>query len=532
MNEHLPNEIRRLYRDYYAGRLTFADYRYRRGLLLDSLTIDIEDEMVTQTRPAGQDAPVVPVMPEPQPPAQKPPRRIFTGANVLVACIAVIALVVFFVTRSIDEVVPASAPVTSTPDPRLAPLLQTMPSVVETEVVRSTDAGQELVEDFVERQDWRQLSLLEFQDAWSRIASADRAFAKGTLWFEPLAEGVRYQISEASEFAATPEDDAQLTQLYEFSLQLGLVELVPAGWTPNPETINRGADEIISPDAPPVADVVILQESVVETEDVPQTPDSVDDNASDGTAATVNAANENACNKAQLTTRRRNCFDFVAENQKGPLLRVLAGGDFVMGNDDNPDDQPARSVSLANPYAISVFEITRADYILYCEQAGTGCPGEPWPGEELPVVDVNWHEAVAYCAWLTEKTGHIYRLPTEEEWEHAARGGTTTVYPFGDQLGATQARFSSVNQYEFPLSTSDRTTQRNDFGLWHVVGNVQEWVSADWMSDSAASAGDDLKVVRGGSYASGEEELRSTSRRSMPALSKDSRTGFRVVREL
>jgi len=423
-------------------------------------------------------------------------------------------------------------PITSAPEPSLAPLPQSAPPVVETEIVRSKDAGQELVENFVERQDWRQLSLLEFQDAWSRIDSADRAFAKGTLWFEPLSESVQYQISEAREFAATPEDDEQLNQLYEFSLHLGLVELVPAGWTPEPETINRGAAKIVAPDVPVIADVAILQESMLDTDDVPQTAESAAARVADNAAVNINAMNENACSEAQLSTRRRNCFDLLAENQKGPLLRVLPGGDFVMGSDANPDDQPAHAVSLAFPYAISVFEITRDEFILYCEQAGTACPGEPWPGKDLPVVDVNWYQAVAYCEWLTEKTGHTYRLPTEEEWEYAARGGTTSMFPFGDKLGATQARFSSVNQYEFPLPTSDRTTQRNGYGLWHVVGNVQEWVSTDWVNGVAAGAGDDLKVVRGGSYASGEDELRSSSRRSMAALAKDFGTGFRVVREL
>jgi formylglycine-generating enzyme required for sulfatase activity len=205
-------------------------------------------------------------------------------------------------------------------------------------------------------------------------------------------------------------------------------------------------------------------------------------------------------------------------------MRILPAGDFVMGSQENPEKEPIRSVSIATPFAMSVFEITGSDYKLYCEDRGLQCPAQPWSDDGMPVVNVSWHDAVGYADWLSGQTGQTYRLPSEEEWEYATRAGATTEYPFGEKLLPAQARYSSITTYDAPLPVSDRTTQRNDFGLWHVIGNVREWVAADWSPGS--------KVVRGGSYASGADALRCSAREGLSATDADDRTGFRLLREL
>ena len=115
-------------------------------------------------------------------------------------------------------------------------------------------------------------------------------------------------------------------------------------------------------------------------------------------------------------------------------------------------------------------------------------------------------------------------LTTDAEWEYAARAGSTSEYPFGDEITAGQARYSSITVYDKPLPMDDRTTPENDYGLWHVVGNVREWVSG--------SPGGDGAGVRGGSYADDDDGLRLSSREAMPAGDRDAMTGFRLVREL
>jgi formylglycine-generating enzyme required for sulfatase activity len=540
MSEALALELHRLYRDYYARRLEFDDYRYRRALLLDSLreagTADGADDLTKPRQP--EIAILDPIEELAAKPVATEETRNFRWYYVLAACVLVIVAVVFTVTRKLDD----TATVASTEEPEAEleapPLQATESEPEEAEVDHAPDVGQVLIEEFVARQDWRPMSLLEFQDSWTRLPEADRIVAKGAIWFEPMSESLAYQIDEAREFSTDTENDEQLDRLYEFSLRLGLVELVPPGWMPDPEDINRGAaslapaagtsELVLADSADGESDDTAFGSSNKASEQVAAQPETTTESPT-GTPATVIAANQDACTATQLATRRRNCVDTLSVGGKGPVMRVLPAGEFVMGSDKQEDENPLRSVVVDKPFAISLFEIKAAEFRLYCKTTGSGCPAEPWPDDDMPVVDVSWNDAVAYSQWLTEQTGQTYRLPTEEEWEYAARAGTATAYPYGDKLLPAQARYSSITNYESPLPASDKTTQKNEFGLWHVIGNVREWVDADWSSGPGA---DDLKVVRGGSFASREDELRSSARQAMPANDKDNSTGFRLLREL
>lgn len=504
MSERITGELHRLYRDYYAGRLALADYRHQRGLLLDSLLGDTSETDEMQTMPREK---IVELQPEPESsePVSEPKRKGFRWPYVVAACIPLLAVVVFLVTKQLEE------PLQTEVETEAEPVVEnTIPVVEETveqaepppaprqEVTRAPDVGQVLAEEFVARDDWRDASLREFQDTWGRLPARDRIVAKGSMWFAPLVDGLEYQISEASEFSSNPNDDARLDGLYLFASKLGLPELTPSGWRPkDPKPVNN--NDIDAADA---QDVAPAEEPVaVEAEPTPPQKTLPDDN-------------EFRCRASQLETRRRTCHDVLADGSEGPPMLVVASGSL--------DEQRV----VRAPFAISLREISQQEYEAYCGDAGVSCPDAPWPGEDMPVVNVSWHDAVAYSAWLSEQTGYKYRLPSDTEWEYAARAGSATEYPFGDEITPAMARYSGLAEYDKPLPMSDTTTRRNKFGLWHVVGNVREWVVSDSTGD------DESRSVRGGSFADSDDDLRLSSRKTMAATDRDAMTGFRVLREL
>jgi formylglycine-generating enzyme required for sulfatase activity len=176
------------------------------------------------------------------------------------------------------------------------------------------------------------------------------------------------------------------------------------------------------------------------------------------------------------------------------------------------------------------------------------------PGFEVtgsqPVVCVNMHEAQAYAAWLKQRTGKPYRLPTEAEWEYAARAGTSTAYSFGDDETAlcAYARFA----YWFGSCRSTDTTaygplpvgslKPNRWGIFDMHGNAWEWVEDCWTpipteipTDGSAFSRPgscEMGVMRGGSFATGSSKLRSAARWPVRATSHYSHLGFRVALSL
>ena len=163
----------------------------------------------------------------------------------------------------------------------------------------------------------------------------------------------------------------------------------------------------------------------------------------------------------------------------------------------------------------------------------------------------NWHDARAYATWLSAQMGKRYRLPSESEWEYAARAGTETAYSWGDEIGVNRA-----NCLESGSKWSDRQTSPvgsfapNGFGLYDMHGNVGEWVEDCWHrnyegapSDGSAwtSGGDDdvnlrnLRVVRGGAWNEKPQELRAAERfRFTASVDRFDRNwlGFRLVQDL
>ena len=227
-----------------------------------------------------------------------------------------------------------------------------------------------------------------------------------------------------------------------------------------------------------------------------------------------------------------------------PEMVVIPAGRFWMGCE--PDrafsekEQPAHEVRIVRRFALSKHETTFAQWDACV--AGGGCDGY-LPDDhglgwgERPVINVNWRDARKYASWLSAKTGKRYRLPSEAEWEYAARAGSTTRYSWGDDIGPNWANFELTSREEhwtLPVGLF----RPNAFGLHDMHGNVSEWVEDCWnytydgapSDGSAWLAGDcSVRVSRGGDWDGPAMFLRSAYRnRGGPGL-RNSDLGFRVA---
>jgi formylglycine-generating enzyme required for sulfatase activity/DNA-binding winged helix-turn-helix (wHTH) protein len=264
-----------------------------------------------------------------------------------------------------------------------------------------------------------------------------------------------------------------------------------------------------------------------------------------------------------------------------PEMVALPAGEFMMGSPESEferreTERPPRRVVIARRFAIGRFEITMDQFSAFVADAGMavgdkcrkivglsgasarwGAPEVSFrrPGFEVtgrhPVVCVSWHDAQAYVAWLSRRTGKPYRLPTEAEWEYAARAGTKTRYSFGNDFTelCAYAKFADLGS---PFGwrggcRSDIATygtipvgslKPNPWGLFDVHGNVWEWVEDCWTpsameipTDGSAFSrpGCEMGVIRGGSWAAGFGRSGSASRWPTPAAEHYQHVGFRVA---
>ena len=251
-----------------------------------------------------------------------------------------------------------------------------------------------------------------------------------------------------------------------------------------------------------------------------------------------------------------------------PEMVVIPAGQFVMGaspgeeerenlhKDFRDQSQPQHRVEVRR-FAAGKFSVTREQYEVFVNATGRksdGCSvwtgiewendlGKDWrnPGflqdERHPVACVSWDDAIAYVQWLSQKTGKSYRLLSEAEWEYAARGGSTTAYPWGKSRDNFDA-FAWHNQVK--LTQQVGLKKPNQFGLNDMIGNVWEWTQDCWNGNyigaptdgSAWASGDcSQRVLRGsGIYLS--NGLSTTQRVSFKAASSYKGYGFRVAKDL
>lgn len=227
-----------------------------------------------------------------------------------------------------------------------------------------------------------------------------------------------------------------------------------------------------------------------------------------------------------------------------PEMIVVPAGTLVMGDDSRFEaERPAHPVTIPRPFAVGRFEVT-FDQWQACVDDG-GCAKVPddhkWGRGIRPVINVGWGEAVGYTEWLTRTTGYPYRLPTEAEWEYAARGDTATAFWWGDEAGQENANCRNcgpeISHMSFPVGSF----RPNPFGLYDVHGNVWEWVQDCWNPDYVDAPTDGtvrldgdcrFRVTRGGSWYYINTNMRAAYRSKYPATAFSYGIGIRVVRNL
>lgn len=279
------------------------------------------------------------------------------------------------------------------------------------------------------------------------------------------------------------------------------------------------------------------EEAPREAPSPPETPAAAAPSAATAPTAAASKSVRTNCKPELARKRRPYCIDILDSGVKGPVIVVLPGGEFEMGGTE-PSEQPRHRVSIDRPFGLGMFEVSVAELSQFCTSTGVTCPAQPWSDPAYPAVNVTWDFASAFTEWLSTITGAEYRLPSEAEWEYAARAGTRTPYPFGEDIVPTDARYSFTSVLTEPLAANDRSVNRNDFRLYHMLGNVREWVGDAWHETYAGAPTDgsardgsaQTRVVRGGSYADGAAALRVAARVPRPAKKGDAYTGFRVLR--
>ncbi len=226
---------------------------------------------------------------------------------------------------------------------------------------------------------------------------------------------------------------------------------------------------------------------------------------------------------------------------------LVPGGEYIMGSENGEEDeQPPKTVKI-DSFWMGQFEVRFDEYEIYRERDrdndSTRTPGSEYTADAVtrpsppyedptfgmgkygyPAGSMTQYAALKYCKWLTEKTGNFYRLPTEAEWEYAARAGTQTDYFFGDDP-------AELDKYAWYFDNSDETFHEcgtklpNPWGLYDLYGNVAEWTLDQYQADYYASLGDSSNInpwrkpvklhprtVKGGSFEDDPEEMRSANR--------------------
>jgi formylglycine-generating enzyme required for sulfatase activity len=231
-----------------------------------------------------------------------------------------------------------------------------------------------------------------------------------------------------------------------------------------------------------------------------------------------------------------------------PDLVTMPPGRFRMGSpDEEPghedSEYPVREVVIARPFALGRMPVTFAQWDRFAgATGGWRPPDEGWGRGARPVVNVSWTDAMAYCAWLSARTGRRVRLPSEAEWEYAARAGSGSAYPWGAEI-----RWGLANGMEAGVAEGGQCTTPvgafppNAFGLHDMMGNVWEWVADCWNSfyvgapcdGSAWLSGDcERRVLRGGSWADVPRLLRCAARNRNGRDFRCNDYGFRVAADL
>ncbi|EPY00953.1 formylglycine-generating enzyme family protein [Magnetospirillum fulvum] len=224
-----------------------------------------------------------------------------------------------------------------------------------------------------------------------------------------------------------------------------------------------------------------------------------------------------------------------------PEMVEIPAGRFQMGSPTTdparePGEEPRHPVTIAKPFALAIYPVTQADWT-----AVMGTNPSHFRGQSFPVESISWAEAQTYIRRLNEKTGQSYRLPTEAEWEYAARAGTDTRYSWGDDIGQGKANCDGCGSSWGGRSTAPvGSFPPNPFGLYDMSGNVWQWTEDCWSPTYRGAPSDGRarvdraacpRVLRGGSWGNSPVHLRSAKRMWFAQDFRFINLGFRLARD-
>jgi formylglycine-generating enzyme required for sulfatase activity/class 3 adenylate cyclase len=223
----------------------------------------------------------------------------------------------------------------------------------------------------------------------------------------------------------------------------------------------------------------------------------------------------------------------LASSVREPETIPLRGGSFAMGSNEDISERPVHQVTI-KPFAIGKFPVSVQEWNA-CATA-KACGFVSTGKDEAPITNVSWSDARQYVAWLAETTGKPYRLPTEAEWEYAARAGTQTKYWWGDQFQADAANCKNCAANEQPVKVG--SLKPNPFGLYDMGGSVDQWVEDCWHKTYQGAPADGsawveaqcpAHVLRSGSWKNDGRYVRPSNRDSYDTNVRYPTHGFRVA---
>lgn len=227
-----------------------------------------------------------------------------------------------------------------------------------------------------------------------------------------------------------------------------------------------------------------------------------------------------------------------------PVMETIPAGTFRQGGDGSSDAQPSHEVAIKT-FAMGMYEVTFEEYDRFAIAQGRPLPTDQgWGRGRQPATNISWQDAKDYAAWLSKETGKVYRLPSESEWEYAARSGAKQA------VEVRSSNESELDEYAVPdMNAENRTTyigakRANRVESHDRSGNIWEWVEDCWHEDyigapingsawlemNGGNCG--RRVVRGGSWGDGQKLLRAASRNWSYAITRDFTIGFRLVQDL
>ncbi|MDM8559947.1 formylglycine-generating enzyme family protein [Candidatus Parabeggiatoa sp. HSG14] len=244
-----------------------------------------------------------------------------------------------------------------------------------------------------------------------------------------------------------------------------------------------------------------------------------------------------------VTADKKVFRDRLKDGSLGPEMARIPAGRFRMGDiqgGGDSDEKPVHWVSV-DKFAMGKYEVTFAEYDEFAEATGRKKTSDNgWGRGNRPVMNVSWYDAVAYAEWLSQQTGQQYRLPTEAEWEYAARAGTETKYWWGNDIGKNRANCDGCGSQWYDKQTAPvGSFQQNPFGLYDTAGNVWEWTCSEYEGKykgkenqclSKNYAKNSRLSACGGSLSGDAWWVRSANRDDGGPNSRNVHLGFRLAR--